>query len=244
LAVEFDLEAERLGFRTLAIALRAGDELTFKLMLPGFTLIEPEQQVTWNQETEGVAFGIEVPQDCPVGNAIGTMVVMVNSLPVGRITFKFEVRALGEAKTARMDALDAVSIAISKYKKAFLSHAREDRNHVLGFVQGFRFTGIDFFLDVLHIKAGEVWADELYRHIDHSDLFVLFWSSHASESDWVEKEWRYAIALKNGQDDAPPEIHPVVVRKHPFVPPPPELKHLQFNDYLVRLMDQDEDRAE
>jgi len=77
-----------------------------------------------------------------------------------------------------------------------------------------------------------------YRHIDESDLFLLFWSTAAKQSQWVLKEEQYAIARKGGNDEALPEIRPVPIEGPPLVPPPDELAHLHFNDRLLYFMRQ------
>ena len=91
------------------------------------------------------------------------------------------------------------------------------------------------FQDVLSLVPGVRWEKALYRYIDDSDLFLLFWSSAAKQSEWVMREVRYALELK--QDDlSPPEIIPVLIEGPPPVPPPEELAHLHFNDYFLYLM--------
>jgi hypothetical protein len=92
---------------------------------------------------------------------------------------------------------------------------------------------IHFFQDILDLDPGVRWQRELYRHIDKSDLFLLFWSTPARESKWVLEEMRYALKRKGDKDLAPPEILPIVIEGPPPPPPPPELAHLHFNDYLL-----------
>jgi hypothetical protein len=93
--------------------------------------------------------------------------------------------------------------------------------------------GIQFFQDILDLEPGDRWEKELYRHIDESDLFLLFWSTAARESKWVMEEVKYALARKHGDDFAPPEIRPVIIEGPPVPAPPPELAHLHFNDRLI-----------
>ncbi len=68
------------------------------------------------------------------------------------------------------------------------------------------------------------------------DLFLLFWSNAAKQSDWVLKEVHYALGRKGDDDTAPPEIMPVIIEGPPVVEPPPELAHLHFNDRLLYVM--------
>ena len=94
-------------------------------------------------------------------------------------------------------------------------------------------TSISFFQDLLTLDPGERWEKALYRHIDASDVFFLFWSTSAKNSEWVMKEVRYALERKNLDENAPPEIVPIVIEGPPPVPPPPELEHLHFNDTFI-----------
>ena len=160
-------------------------------------------------------------------------------MPIGRITIKVEIKPAGKAKSAKMDALDAVTTAAGLYELAFISYASQDRNTVVQMLQTLRFNGIKFFQDLLNLEPGDRWAKQLYRYIDDCDLFLLFWSSHAKASEWVMKEVRYAIERRAGDDEAPPAIHPVIIEGPPPVPPPPELEHLHFNDPLIYFRDRE-----
>ena len=238
LALDFDDEAvATLGIRTLGATLLPGTRLTFSVALPGLSVVEPIQEMVWQGRTEGVAFGVEVLPDQAVGNLIGTVTVAVDSIPIGRVTFKLEIKAVGKAQSARMDALDTIATDARRYELAFISYASPDRNKVLARVQMLHIQGIKFFQDLLNLEPGDRWAKELFRHIDECDLFLLFWSSHAKASEWVMKEVGYAIERKAGNDNAPPDIHPVIIEGPPPVEPPPELAHLHFNDKLIYFME-------
>jgi hypothetical protein len=118
-----------------------------------------------------------------------------------------------------------------RYTQAFVSYASQDRPKVLPRVQMLGTVGIHFFQDVLDLDPGDRWEQKLYTHIDRCDLFLLFWSRAASQSEWVLREVRYALSRRS-----PPEIRPVIIEGPPIVPPPPELAHLHFNDRLIYFM--------
>jgi TIR domain len=90
-----------------------------------------------------------------------------------------------------------------------------------------RLVGIAFLQDLLSLDPGQRWAQQLYRHIDTSDVLFLFWSTPAKKSKWVTKEWRYGLKQK-GLDF----IKPVIIEGPPPVAPPRALKKLHFNDWL------------
>jgi hypothetical protein len=84
------------------------------------------------------------------------------------------------------------------------------------------------FLDVLSLRAGRDWAAALREEIPRNDVFYLFWSAHARASEWVEREWRCALAAR-GRDF----IDPVPLAPPDEVPPPPELAGQHFNDWTL-----------
>jgi hypothetical protein len=237
LAGEFDDETARLGVQSLGVRVLPATRLTYTLRLPGLSIVEPIQEMHWHRKTENVAWGVEVPADYRVGSVIGSVTVTADGIPLGRITIKVDILPAGKGKTAKMDALDPVATGAEKFKQAFISYASQDRNIVVRLVQMLRINGIEFFQDLLHLEPGDRWAKELYRHIEESDLFLLFWSSHAKASEWVMNEARHALSCQKGNVDAPPVIHPVIVEGPPPVPPPPELAHLHFNDPLIYFRD-------
>jgi hypothetical protein len=69
--------------------------------------------------------------------------------------------------------------SVKRYTQAFVSYASSDRTKVLERVEMLHAQGIKYFQDVLGLEPGARWAQELYRHIDECDLFLLFWSTAA-----------------------------------------------------------------
>lgn len=88
------------------------------------------------------------------------------------------------------------------------------------------------------MEPGDRWEKQLYQHIDECDLFLLFWSSAAKNSEWVMKDVRHALDRK-ATDAGLPDIIPVILEGPPLVPPPQELAHLHFNDYVIYFMSGD-----
>jgi len=200
--------------------------------MPGLTIDDAIQELNWHGRPESVQFGVTVPENRPLGSVVGTVTVSQDSVPVGHIKFKLQIIAAGrQPEPSCPTGEDA-----KRYHLAFISYASADRDKVLPRVQMLGTVGIRYFLDVPDLDPGDRWQGELYRHIDECDLFLLFWSSHAKQSEWVLKEVTYALARKGNDDFAPPEIRPVIIEGPPPVPPPPELAHLHFNDRLLYFM--------
>lgn len=71
----------------------------------------------------------------------------------------------------------------------------------------------------------------LFREIEKRDILYLCWSHHAKNSEWVDKEWRYAYSQK-GIDG----IEPMPIELPEECPPPQELSGKHWNDKLLYLI--------
>lgn len=236
LAKEADEEAEKRGSKSLDAEVARGSRLTFHLRLPGMQVDEPAQHLTWRGEPEAVQFGVTA--GARVGGVIGTVTVSQNEVPFGHVKFKLTVSAGGGEPAA--DGLGDEGRAAqswARYRKAFISYASDDRDEVLKRVQMLARLKIDFFQDILTLEPGERWERELYRHIDDSDVFFLFWSKAARDSEWVLREIRYALGRRGADEFKPPEIVPVIIEGPPLVEPPKELADLHFNDPILYFLD-------
>jgi hypothetical protein len=223
-AQEFDEDARRRGVTSLGTRIARNSKLTCELRIPDVEVLDPIREIVWNGYRESVQFLGRIPQRLERGSLFGTVYISQNSAPIGQVTFKLKVGApssgdkqpTGEAR---------------RYSQAFISYASKDRAEVLRRVQMLKSVGINVFQDVLNLEPGDRWAQELYRHIDDSDVLFLFWSTAAKESEWVAKEWQYALEKKG--DDF---IRPVGIEGPPIPAPPQQLQHLHFGDPILYFM--------
>lgn len=199
------------------IKLARGTELTVCLDLPGFE-VDPPDTLAWEGEIGNCAFGVRAPEELAAGPYRGTAKLLVAGVQVGRLVFEIEVGA-------QMSPAKELPATHERVRTMFASYSSHDRIKVLRFKQGAEAAGVDVFVDVLSLRAGQDWAKRLEDEVVSRDLFCLFWSADASKSEWVEKEWRAALAAK-GLD----YIHPVPLAHPREVPPPPELGSKHFND--------------
>lgn len=230
IAQTFDHRTSGRAAKLLDREIERGTALTFSLTLPGIGIEEPTQSLLWRGDPDAVNFAVNIPSDYPEGRLIGTVVVSRNSVPVGHLKFILDVAAQPASVPREPSSPEQTW---RRYQLAFISYASQDRVEVLKRVQMLDRTGIDFFHDLLSLDPGERWERTLYKKIDDSDVFFLFWSTAAKNSEWVMKEVRYAIARHAGDDMAPPEIVPVLIEGPPPVAPPAELKDLHFNDRFL-----------
>ena len=233
IAMEMDTDARRRMYQSLWAPVPNGSRLDFELQMPGLTIDNPVQSLVWDRRPEPVPFGVTVPNETQPGAILGTLHVSMNAAPIGCIKFKLQIDP--RAALISLDTEPQGDHA-QRYSVAFISYASKDRNEVLERVQMLTAVGIRYFQDVLSLEPGERWAQRLEAGIDDCDLFLLFWSSHAKQSEWVRKEVDYALQRKAGDDLLAPEIRPVLLLERPIAEPWQELAHLHFNDRLLYFM--------
>ncbi len=90
--------------------------------------------------------------------------------------------------------------------------------------KAYKVLGMTSLRDVLSLKSGQDWDAELLRLIDQADIFQLFWSKAAAESQAVRKEWLYALQRRAQRPDF---IRPVFWEQ-PLPALPPELAPIHF----------------
>jgi hypothetical protein len=240
-AREFDADSARRAIKTLESSVPRRTKLAFCLTMPGLQVDDPVQSMLWWGTTDSVQFGVSVPERCRLGGVVGTVTISQDWVPIGHIKFILTVAAGLPAVEARLPAISAVGDAAKRYEMAFVSYASADRTKVLERVQILPMFGVRTFQDVLDLGPGERWERSLYRHIDESDIVLLFWSNAAKRSKWVRKEVQYALDRKHGDASAPPEIGPVIIEGPPVPRPWKELAYLHFNDRIIYFMNRREE---
>jgi hypothetical protein len=194
--------------------------------------------LTWHGEPAALVFKVGPQSAAPPTRAgaasdrreaspatmhVGQLDLFVDSVPTNAIRFKLQVDLAAAA------AASAEGQKPARIHNAFLCYAGQDRAEVLRRAQVLSLVGVESFVDVTSLSAGERWESELRRLIDRADAFVLFWSQAAKQSEWVEREWRYALRTRGLEF-----IIPVAIET-PMPPPPPELAALHFSPSLAYL---------
>lgn len=238
-----DPTASAVGVRQLAEPVAEGDRVGFHFSMRGAEIDDPDQELVWRGRTLAAQFSVHLPEDSRPRSAVGAVTVTKNGVPVGHV--KFTLLVVDREEKIRAEAAGAEMLgALSRYRQAFISYASKDREKVLPRVQALAAARIKVFQDFSELEPGERWERGLYKHIDECDVFFLFWSQAARDSEWVRKEAEYARARQAGSEDSPPEIIPIIIEGPPPPKPPPELDFLHFNDKYLYLMKGVEAEAE
>jgi len=169
---------------------------------------------------------VEIPAKYPSGNLSGKVIISQSSIPVGHIRFKLKV--IGRKEEDPPEKTPKPVGEAKRYKYAFLSYAPEEHSEVLRSVLMLSSMKVSFSQESLRLNPQERWKRKLYLEIDKADVFFLFWSTDAYKSEWVKREVIYALRKKQGNDENPPEIIPVIKESAPAAPK--ELKYLHFSE--------------
>jgi hypothetical protein len=193
--------------------------ITVLLRLPDFEVPDPMEMLGWDGDIRNVSFIVKAPASLAPGVYPGIAKLMKGQLPFASIAFDLAVTS----PTAKVEAPpEPLKARVQRIARAFASYASQDRAEVLRRVQGIQATGMDVFLDVVNLRSGQDWE------IDTSDGFFLFWSRNAAQSNWVEREWRYALK-QHGLEF----ISPLALEDPRLTQPPAELSKMHFNDMLL-----------
>lgn len=193
----------------------------------------------WNGKSTRFKFSFE-PSEVLDGETIVVRAsIQVEGIEVACIKFSFEVlnRRLQPPIEEIMNPLAAAksnSQTTELYQKIFISYSRHDKE----VIEAYRFAqlaiGNDIFMDTYSIRSGEDWRAALANAIDTADVFQLFWSKDSAVSANVRDEWDYALKYRCPQNNCVDFIRPVYWVNPIPVPPPDELKHLNFKYVPLR----------
>lgn len=194
------------------------------LFMDGAEIDEKKDKIMWNGSIEKADFQVKIPSSYSQNKISGKVIIESNGLRLGRIYFDREIK---EGNSG----IDNLPSHKKLYKKAFASYSSLDRDEVLARIQGIEkaLPELEVFLDVKSLRSNENYKGRLREEISSCDVFYLFWSKNASESDCVEKEWKCALKMRG--DDI---IDPVPLVSPDEIIPPKELsEHKHFYDWTL-----------
>jgi hypothetical protein len=109
----------------------------------------------------------------------------------------------------------------SESTNVFVSYSHADFLLVSPVVKLLRVNKSLVFQDIDTIQPGKRWRGEIAKGLAESHLVVVFWCTHASQSNEVSKEWQAAIEQKK-------DLLPLLLDPTPL---PPELAEFQWIDF-------------
>jgi hypothetical protein len=204
--------------------IKEGAELIFVPELPGCEFDPPHATVTWRGDWQRAEFQTrpdpEDPryqEDTPITGRVAVYVGPVLVADIG-ISTTISRRAAEDVPAGQATA--------DPYQAVFVSYAHKDSSIVDLLERAYAVLGLTYLRDVSVLRSGEKWNRKLLEKIEEADIFQLCWSTAASESQYVEQEWRHALGLRRPG----PFIRPMYWER-PLPPPPDELSDLHFAYY-------------
>ncbi len=202
---------------------RPGTKVTVRLDAHYLEVSNPVESFKWNGYLCVLRFDARIPADVELNTIILRFDVAVEGLPIIALRPEITV-SRKENENKKITGTSVIEIEKAAPRSAFASYAKKDRRDVLSRVRSLQiFTGIDVFLDCLSIRPGEKWKSKVRNEIHDREVFWLFWSRSAMVSEWVDWEWRTALAKKSLTGIQPHPLEP-----SELAPPPQELSSLQF----------------
>lgn len=232
-AQESDRQATRRSVCTFETAVKRGQRLGVKLESQDFSIDASEQSVVWRGELCACPFSVTLSRE-PTGRS-GQISAnfFLDGVPIGILKFSVTVASPARDSRARVQLCGDSS---RHFEYAFLSYSSRDRLEVLQCAQVLEGVGINFFLDAVSLRSGEIWQRRLFEEIDRSDMFMLFWSKNAeeAESKWIEREVTYALKRQVTSKDQLPCFRSTFLGGDKPTRPAWLPGHIQFDNALRR----------
>jgi hypothetical protein len=178
----------------------------------------PQARITWSGAWQRADFIMTATGD-RVGHVIeGSIACYVGPLLVADVRLRVVVPRPGAPAEDPAEPGPALQSA-RLYQSIFASYSHDDTPLVQAMEKAYKALGMDYLRDVMTLKSGQSWSDELLGMIERADIFQLFWSARSSQSPYVEQEWRHALGLAERKGEA--FIRPIYWEKPlPKVPEP------------------------
>jgi hypothetical protein len=180
---------------TSRVIVNEGAMVTAVPTLPGFQINPPQITLGFFEPMHRFDFKVRATS-APVDQAVnGTLTFSVEGVIVSELPLSIYIgHSVGEALTG--------AITRPVYQAIFCSYSHKDTQIVERVEKAYKALGLTYLRDVTTLRSGQDWNDELMRLIDKADIFQLFWSEAAANSQFVRQEWEYALKMKR-------EIRPV-----------------------------------
>jgi hypothetical protein len=226
-ARQLDPRSQSLASAQLAIQLNMHDAIRVTLDCEEAKIAERVKKTHWNGRYVTVQFQMQLPDTESQRVLTPRVMVYVNRVPRADTFFKIVV-----SPDARDPALSIVDQQGRSYRKYFFSYANEDRLKVMEIRRAYKRNGLEPFMDVFSLRAGERWESRLQEEIERHDVFTLFWSRHAKASEWVLREADVAMKCSKRDPSNPqPRMDVYPLESKDIAGDPPEfLRELHFND--------------
>jgi TIR domain/Domain of unknown function (DUF4062) len=154
--------------------------------------------------------------------ARGRLTIFLEHIILAEITLSIRVDA-SHTHAIQSAPAGRASSAARPFRRVFTSYSHRDLGIVEATERYGRTLGDEYLRDLIYLRSGELWNDQLRELVRWADVFQLFWSSNSAQSKYVESEWRYALSLNRPAFVRPTYWH------DPMPEPPEPLRGFHFH---------------
>lgn len=213
-AIKSDESASERKYNPLNFKLKVGDKVDVNLNIAGASIDRSVKSFVWQGKYTCCAFCVHVPIDFDRKKLFGEVFLTVNGATLGELMFTTAI--------ANVPSNYGTASVISRlFGKVFISYAHADTDTVKHYAKAYELGKVKCFFDNRTLNSGDVYNEKIFDNIRTSDLFLLFWSKNAAASDYVKKEYQYAMQLAYPQmepESATLSIRPLSIEPHAELP--------------------------
>jgi hypothetical protein len=194
-----------------------GATITATPKLDGFQFNPPNLTIELQEDWHRLEFKLRAPAELAGRASNGVLTFTAEGVIIADVPISIYVGERGSAAE--------MAVASGRpYQAIFCSYSHRDKRVAKRVEAVCKALGFTYHRDVMMLRSGQHWRDEIRALIERADIFQLFWSRNAARSAYVEEEWRHALGLGR---NAAGFVRPVYWEE-PIPPPPAELKSLHF----------------
>jgi hypothetical protein len=202
---------------------RIGAPVTVRVTGEHLVFQPAERSFEWNGRENLASFAVRVADDAPQGTIVLAFHVQLGPVPIAYIPVRLRIgedAAKGEPQRTE----------VRTPSSAFASYSSQDGELVARSLSALAHWAprVDIFQDCLDLTPNETFKPQLAAEIAKRDVFLLFWSRHASASPWVN--WEYQTARTQKGLDA---ILPMPLEDPAIAQPPPEFADRHMRDRFM-----------
>ena len=227
IAKESQSEAIRMDYTALSCEVKKGDTIEALLNISGEKLLSSQKKaipILSGSELSKCRFMFMVPEDISAKDLACELFLTVNGMPVGEMLFVTKI----VKDTVPVPEILPSDLYAKQFNRVFISYAHQDLAHVKPLASTCEKLGLKVFFDRHSLRGGDIFEEKIINSIKNADLFILCWSEHAAQSDYVKKERNYALSLAYPQitprENAHLTIYPISME--PKAPLPDDMKEI------------------
>ena len=203
-------------------------QLTFLPEMAGIDFQPASLSLQWQGRVHPAVFLMRA-QPAFLGKTLrGQLSIFLGSIVVAQVPLAVRV----ENTAAAVEAPAYVREEAPWYRRIFASYSHRDIAIVEEFERHAIAFGDDYLRDLTKLRSGSRWDESLLKMIRDADVFQLFWSNNAMHSEYVQREYKYALSLHRERfirpvywEDPMPEASGL---------PPAELREVHFHRIAAR----------